>query len=179
MQVKCDPRGDQIKRNESSAAKRHFSLFASFGRAPRIFCVTSRKHFPDSAPWIILHLFVFLCVFCFPVASTNLGYDLFSSEFSKNKTKIERKSALPLSSIVCCEKQCTLGKQCCHYDRDAPVDCFSAPYVAHMCCLFVFCLVFLCTPSEKSLIKRNLSRSLINLQGHEGSGPQRCQSDAF
>lgn len=52
-----------------------------------------------------------------------------------------------------------------------------------MCCLFVFYLVFLCTPSEKShlqsLIKRNLSRSLINLRGHEGSGPQRCQSDAF
>lgn len=56
VQAKCDPRGDQIKRNESSAAKRHFSLFASFGRAPHIFCVTSRKHFPDSAPWIILHL---------------------------------------------------------------------------------------------------------------------------
>lgn len=27
----------------------------------------------------------------------------------------------------------------------------------------------------QSLIKRNLSRSLINLRGHEGSGPQRCQ----
>lgn len=83
--------------------------------AAYIFCVTSRKHFPDSAPWIILHLFCFLCVFCFPVASTNLGYDLFSSELSKNKTKIERKSALPLSSIVCCEKQCTLGKQCWYF----------------------------------------------------------------
>lgn len=69
---------------------------------------------------------------------------------------------------------------CCHRDRDALVHCFSAPYVARVCCLFVF-LLALCAHHQKKMPFpiMNLSQSLNNLRGREGSGTQRCQSDAF
>lgn len=146
---------------------------------------------PHVSNFLILHhesscIWIFY-VFCFPVASTNLSYDLFSSTLKKYETTTERKSATPLSSTVCSEK---------HHSWELSVDISivstlvkSFPYrhvvimTEMLLCLFVFFLVFLCTASEKfhfqSLIKRNLYRSLINLRGLEGSGPQRCQSDAF
>lgn len=115
---------------------------------------------PHVSNFLILHhesscIWIFYAFFCFPVASTNLIYDLFSSTLSKYKGTTERKSARPLSSIMCCEKQHTLGKAVLILRlfqlSESPfhINTCKRDALLHTCCLFVFFFVF-CAHHQKN-----------------------------